>query len=241
MSLLQNWRDIAYNQEADKKQLQQFWTNYFLIEKNIYEQLLSNPDEVVKGTVKELAEKYKVDVMTMVGFLDGINDSLVIPNPIEEMEEDTVVTLAYDKELLYKNMVDAKADWLYNLPMWDEIFTEEQKKTLYMEQKKSGTVIKGKKIGRNDPCPCGSGKLKGFAVFFSRKREKQDAGDGSLSEKNYTAGGRKKRAGTGTLAVRMGAGPDGNAGTVWAGWRKDNDRTECARKTVPAGASADLF
>ena len=90
--------------------------------------------------------------------LDGINDSLVIPNPIEEMEEDTVVTLAYDKELLYKNMVDAKADWLYNLPMWDEIFTEEQKKTLYMEQKKSGTVIKGKKIGRNDPCPCGSGK-----------------------------------------------------------------------------------
>lgn len=90
MSLLQNWRDIAYNQEADKKQLQQFWTNYFLIEKNIYEQLLSNPDEVVKGTVKELAEKYKVDVMTMVGFLDGINDSLVIPNPIEEMEEDTV-------------------------------------------------------------------------------------------------------------------------------------------------------
>lgn len=80
MSLLQNWRDIAYNQEADKRQLQQFWTNYFLIEKNIYEQLLSNPDEVVKGTVKELAEKYKVDVMTMVGFLDGINDSLVIPN-----------------------------------------------------------------------------------------------------------------------------------------------------------------
>ena len=115
MSLLQNWRDIAYNQEADKKQLQQFWTNYFLIEKNIYEQLLSNPDEVVKGTVKELAEKYKVDVMTMVGFLDGINDSLVIPNPIEEMEEDTVVTLAYDKELLYKNMVDAKADWLYKI------------------------------------------------------------------------------------------------------------------------------
>ena len=47
----------------------------------------------------------------------------------KRQEEDTVVTLAYDKELLYKNMVDAKADWLYNLPMWDEIFTEEQKKT----------------------------------------------------------------------------------------------------------------
>ena len=157
-TLLENWRNLAYGNGLDDKQREQLWTGYFTIEKGIYEQILSNPAEVVSGTVKELAEKYKVDVMTMVGFLDGINDSLVIPNPIEEMEEDTVVTLAYDKELLYKNMVDAKADWLYNLPMWDEIFTEEQKKTLYMEQKKSGTVIKGKKIGRNDPCPCGSGK-----------------------------------------------------------------------------------
>ena len=158
MSLLQNWRDIAYNQEADKKQLQQFWTNYFLIETNNYEQLLSNPDEVVKGTVKELAEKYKVDVMTMVGFLDGINDSLKEPNPIETMGEDTVVSLDFDDEKLYKNMVAAKADWLYELPQWDGRLTEERRKELYKEQKSSTTIVKGKKIGRNDPCPCGSGK-----------------------------------------------------------------------------------
>ncbi|HIT13486.1 MAG TPA: SEC-C domain-containing protein [Candidatus Scatomonas merdigallinarum] len=158
MSLLQDWRDIAYDQQADKRKLQKFWTDYFLLEKGIYERLLSSPDEVVKGTVKELAEKYGISVMNMVGFLDGINDSLKIPNPIEEMDENTEVTLAFDKELLYKNMVDAKADWLYNLPMWDNIFTPEQKKALYLEQKKSGTVVKGKKIGRNDPCPCGSGK-----------------------------------------------------------------------------------
>ena len=158
MSLLQNWRDIAYNQEADKKQLQQFWTNYFLIEKNIYEQLLSNPDEVVKGTVKELAEKYKVDVMTMVGFLDGINDSLKAPNPIEEMEEDTVVNLGFDKALLYKNMVAADADWLYELEEWNDIFDEETRKKLYKEQKSSTTIVKDKKVYPNDPCPCGSGK-----------------------------------------------------------------------------------
>ena len=158
MSLLQNWRDIAYNQEADKKQLQQFWTNYFLIEKNIYEQLLSTPDEVVKGTVKELAEKYDLSIMDMTGFLDGINDSLVTPNPIDTMEEDTKVSLAFDKEKLYKNMVDAKADWLYELPQWDEIFDADTKRKLYLEQKKSGTVVVGKKVGRNDPCPCGSGK-----------------------------------------------------------------------------------
>ena len=158
MALLQEWRDVAYSQEADKAQLQKFWTNYFLIEKGIYDKLLANPDEVVRGTVKDLADKFEVEVMTMVGFLDGINDSLKVQNPIEEMDENTEVNLGFDKELLYKNMVDAKADWLYELPQWDEIFTEEKKKELYKEQKKSGTIVKGAKIGRNDPCPCGSGK-----------------------------------------------------------------------------------
>ena len=158
MSLLQTWRDKAYDQNADKGALQRFWQNYFLLEKGIYEQLLTNPDEDVKGTVKELADKYNIDVFAMTGFLDGINDSLKVPNPIEEMEEDTVVSLAFDKELLYKNMVDAKAEWLYELPMWDEIFTPEKKKELYLEQKKSGTVVKPKKVFPNDPCPCGSGK-----------------------------------------------------------------------------------
>ena len=104
------------------------------------------------SVVKELAEKYELSIMEMTGFLDGINDSLVTPNPIEEMDEDTKVSLAFDREKLYKNMVDAKADWLYNLPAWDEIFDAETKHALYLEQKKSGTVVVGKKIGRNDPC-----------------------------------------------------------------------------------------
>ena len=119
-SLLGKWRAKAYNQNANKQWLQKFWSNYFAIEKNIYELLLMNPDEEVKGTVKELADKYNISVETMVGFLDGINDSLKVKNPIETMTEDTVVSLAFDKELLYKNMVDAKADWLYGLKEWDE-------------------------------------------------------------------------------------------------------------------------
>ena len=114
-SLLEQWRKIAYDQTLSKDQLQNFWANYFQIEKEIYEQLLDDPDTEVKGTVKELAEKYGQSVMTMTGFLDGINDSLVTANPIETMTEDTEVSLAFDKEKLYKNMVDAKADWLYEL------------------------------------------------------------------------------------------------------------------------------
>ena len=156
--LLDQWRKIAYNEQADRTELQNFWANYFNIEKDIYEQLLSDPDTEVRGTVKELAEKYGQDVMTMVGFLDGINESLKEENPIEDLSEDTQVNLVFDKALLSKNMVAAKADWLYELPQWKEIFSEEELKALYKEQRDSGTVRKPKKIGRNDPCPCGSGK-----------------------------------------------------------------------------------
>ncbi|SDB07143.1 SEC-C metal-binding domain-containing protein [Eubacterium oxidoreducens] len=159
MALLEKWQSIAYNEQADRGELQRFWQRYFELEKGVYEKLLTNPDEVVEGTVKELAEKYDLDIMAMVGFLDGINDSLIEPNPIEEMEEDTKVSLAFDKEKLYKNMVDARADWLYNLPQWKAIFDDAKRDALYKEQRQSGTYRReGKKIGRNDPCPCGSGK-----------------------------------------------------------------------------------
>ena len=112
MGILQQWRDKAYNEKANKGDLQRLWADYFAKEKDIYAEILKNPDEVVTGTVSELAEKFGVDLMTMTGFLDGINDSLKEANPIEEMDENTVVNLGFDKEKLYKNMVAAGADWL---------------------------------------------------------------------------------------------------------------------------------
>lgn len=158
MALLKEWYAVAYDEKANKGDLQRFWTRYFGLERDVYDQLLNNPDEEVKGTVSELAEKYGLTTLEMTGFLDGINESLVEENPLEELEEDTVVSLKFDKVKLYKNMVAAKADWLYELPQWKTIFDDETRKALYLEQKKSGTVIKDKKIGRNDPCPCGSGR-----------------------------------------------------------------------------------
>ena len=158
MALLKKWRDTAYSETANKGDLQRLWNQYFEDEKEIYKQILADPDEVVTGTVKELAEKFGVTIMMMTGFLDGINDSLKEKNPIEEMEEDTKVNLGFEKELLYKNMVAAGADWLYNLEEWEPIFDEERRKELYKEQKSSMTVVKGDKIYPNDPCPCGSGK-----------------------------------------------------------------------------------
>lgn len=158
MTLLEDWRKFAYSQDDRKREGQLFWAAYFNVEKGIYEQLLETPDEVVTGTVAELAKKYNTDLRTFVGFLDGINDSLKEPNPIDDMTEDTVVNLGFDKALLYKNMVDARADWLYGLEQWNKIFTEEEQKALFLEQRKSNTVVNEKKIGRNEPCPCGSGR-----------------------------------------------------------------------------------
>ncbi len=158
MALLDEWKKIAYDETVGQAELQKIWGAYFQAEKEIYAQLLKNPDEVVKGTVAELAEKYQVPLLTITGFLDGINDSLIEKNPLEELEADTEVNLGFDKALLYKNMVAAEAEWLYNLEEWNQIFDEETKKALYKEQKSSTTIVKGAKIYPNDPCPCGSGK-----------------------------------------------------------------------------------
>ena len=146
MALLEQWRNTAYSETANKGDLQRLWTKYFEQEKEIYAQLLAEPKTEVKGTVKELAEKYGVTIMTMTGFLDGINDSLKEANPIETMEEDTVVSLAFDTEKLYKNMVAASADWLYELPEWNDIYDEDTRKALYKEQKLSTTVVNEAKV-----------------------------------------------------------------------------------------------
>jgi hypothetical protein len=158
MALLENWRSKAYSETANKGELQKMWTAYFKKERDIYVELLKDPDTVVTGTVKELAEKYNVDIMTITGFLDGINESLVTANPIDEMVEDTEVSLDFDKELLYKNMVGAAADWLYELEEWEDVISTDRRKELYKEQKLSTTVVKEEKVYPNDPCPCGSGK-----------------------------------------------------------------------------------
>ena len=159
-TLLENWRNLAYGDGLNDKKREDLWKNYFAIEKGIYEKILSNPTEVVEGTVKELAEKYETDILIMTGFLDGINESLKgYENPIETMDEDTAVKIEIDPEKLYYNMVEAKSSWLYGLPQWDQILSEETRTELYKKQKASGTVRReGHKIYPNDPCPCGSGK-----------------------------------------------------------------------------------
>ena len=100
MTLLETWRNLAYETEMSEKQASEFWGGYFNLEQGIYEKILETVDKPVTGTVKELAKKFKVEPVIMAGFLDGINESLKVANPIETLEEDTKVSLDFDKEKL---------------------------------------------------------------------------------------------------------------------------------------------
>ena len=158
MGLLKDWRDHAYGLDERTPEGQNFWKEYFTVEKGIYEKLLADPKQVVEGTIPELAERYGTDVETMTGFMDGIDESLITSNDLDNVTEETKVVIRIDPEKLYMNMVQCNAEWLYTLPQWDAIFTKEKQEELYKKEKSSHTVIKPPKIGRNDPCPCGSGK-----------------------------------------------------------------------------------
>ena len=55
-------------------------------------------------------------------------------------------------------MQKAKAPWLYNLTEWDDILPIEKRNEIAKEYRRSSIAVSDKVVGRNDPCPCGSGK-----------------------------------------------------------------------------------
>lgn len=157
MSLYKDWTDMVVEYVKEKGE-KAFWQEYGNIETGIYKDLLSNHKEIKKTTIKELASKYDTTAEFVMGFVDGINDSLRSSYDLEAIDENTELVFDIDLEKLYFNMLDAKADYLYNLPQWEGIFSEEKRKEIQKEYRQSGIVRNEEKIGRNDPCPCGSGK-----------------------------------------------------------------------------------
>lgn len=158
MNLYKKWTNMVVEYVKTKGE-RAFWEEYSTAEEKIYRDILAND---VKGkysfNVKELAEKVNTTPEFVMGFIDGINDSLVTALDLEKIEEDSNVDLDIDLELLYANMLEADADYLYTLPQWDAIYSQEKREEIKKEFKKSKTVVNENKIGRNDPCPCGSGK-----------------------------------------------------------------------------------
>ena len=161
MSLFSEWTEIA-EKERTEAESKQFWTEYYEIEKNAYAKILDEGIKKLEGTVSDLAKQlgYKDEVL-FAGFLEGINTSLTRPfgeKTLKGIKSDTEVKKNIDYEKLYYNMLNAKAQWLYELPEWDKNLTAQKRKEITKEYRKSGIVVNENKVGRNDPCPCGSGK-----------------------------------------------------------------------------------
>lgn len=157
MAIYQKWLDQA-NQEFTQEEYDAFWQEYLLKEQKNYERILETKETALKGTVAELATSFDMDTVTFAGFLDGINTSLETELDLEAITEETEMdsTIVWDK--LYYNMLVAKADWLYGIPAWDGLLTTDERKQIKKAYNKTQIVVKEEKIGRNDPCPCGSGK-----------------------------------------------------------------------------------
>ena len=156
MTLYKEWVELMQSQTEET--FEEFWVEYSGAETKIYEYILANKDQHLAGTIKELAEKFEVRQVIFMGFLDGINTSLKAENDLDSFTEETAIDLDIDFEKLFFNMLKAEADYLYTLPQWDDVLSEENRIEIVKAYKKTRTVVKEKEPGRNDPCPCGSGK-----------------------------------------------------------------------------------
>ncbi len=154
MELYKQWREMAETERPDQKN---FWKNYFEKEMLNYEHILESGSNKLEGKLTDLAAGFNMDPVVFTGFLDGINTSLKEELDLDTLTEDTELSSEIDFEKLYWNMHEAKADWLYNLKQWDGILSEEKRNDITKEFRRSKMAVSDK-VGRNDPCPCGSGK-----------------------------------------------------------------------------------
>lgn len=156
-TLYEQWKDLIENQTEET--FEAFWKEYSETETRIYKDLLAHHTEITKGTFNELAEKYEADPVIFMGFLDGIDTSLKASNDFKTFDENSEIVLDIDFEKLFFNMLVAEAQYLYTLEEWEDVLDEVTRIGILQAYKKSKIVVREQpKVGRNDPCPCGSGK-----------------------------------------------------------------------------------
>ncbi len=157
MSIYKKWLDQV-EQDFTQEEYDEFWKTYLLNEQKNYERIILEKNDSIKGTVSELAKIFEMDTVTFSGFLDGINTSFETEIDLESINDDTVIDSVIVWEKLFYNMLNANADWLYEIKAWDNILTLEKRKDIKKEFNKTRIVTNENKVGRNEPCPCGSGK-----------------------------------------------------------------------------------
>ena len=157
MKIYETWENM---QELCQSEMQQreLWNTYYIQETEAYKIILGEKNFNLKATAKELAEKFSMEPAILAPFLDGINTSLGKEVDVKNVEEETEVELTIIPEKLFYNMLNAKAEWLYKLKEWEDVLPEEKRTEITRSWRQEQQAVSQNTVGRNDPCPCGSGK-----------------------------------------------------------------------------------
>jgi len=153
MTLYEQWQEKLGDNEDTKG----FMENYYESEAVLYKKLLEDKKFTIEGKYSDLVQEMGMDEVTFMAFLDGINTSLAVELKLDDIDAESELKIEIVPETLYYNMLVAKANWLYSLKEWDEILSEEERRDIRLQYNQDNRAV-SEKIGRNDPCPCGSGK-----------------------------------------------------------------------------------
>lgn len=158
MSYFSEWNE-KIEQASRQGETNQFVRDYYALEQKAYDQILSDPNKHYAGTFSALQAElgFGQQPLIFAGFLEGINSSLKQPLDLDQLVDDSEVSLDIDFEKLLYNMHDAKASWLYGLESWNQVLSPERQAEI-AKQFRIEHIAVSNKVGRNEPCPCGSGK-----------------------------------------------------------------------------------
>ena len=157
MALYEEWEALA-QQERTQSEHDAFWNAYFEKETEAYKRILTQKAAHQTGTLHALAESFSMEDLEFIGFLDGVNTSLTKELKLDKLKAESKLDFTIDFEKLYYNMHKAIAPWLYGLQEWDDIFDAEKRQAIARAYKDDLVYHSPVTVGRNDPCPCGSGK-----------------------------------------------------------------------------------
>ncbi len=157
MKIYETWENMQNLCQSEMQQ-RELWGTYYTQETEAYKMILANKNFEIKGTAKAIAEGFNMETAILAPFIEGINTSLEKEVDVENVEEETEIEMTILPEKLYYNMLNAKAKWLYELKEWDDVLPESKRVEITRSWREAQQAVSKKTVGRNDPCPCGSGK-----------------------------------------------------------------------------------
>ncbi len=157
MKIYETWENMQNLCQTEMQQ-RELWGTYYTQETEAYKKILGEKNFTLAGTAKALAEGFGMELAIFAPFLDGVNTSLENEIDVQAVEEETELNLTIIPEKLFYNMLNAKAKWLYELKEWDGVLAEEKRTEITRQWRIEQQAVSTATVGRNDPCPCGSGK-----------------------------------------------------------------------------------